>query len=261
MHAVMTMTAKHDRFLSASPNSEETTIETYHSYQAAALFNRKLSVPIQPSDCDAIWATAGLLGFIAISSIEASSPEEAWPLGPSRPSDLQWLRFNTGKKAVWRIADPLRPESVFHGLLEGCEQNLQASGAMKPGIEGFSSQLATLCGLDGLSNPGKNSYYAAVRRLITLLTIDCNHSSSLKFLFFISDMQTDFICLLERKDPRALLLLVVWYAKVCHYQWWIARRAMLECRAICIYLEKYYASETAIQELLYFPKMRCELSV
>jgi hypothetical protein len=63
-------------------------------------------------------------------------------------------------------------------------------------------------------------------------------------------MQPHFKGLLERKDPRALLLLAYWYAKVSGSLWWMTRLAKLECQATCLYLERHYARETAIQELL-----------
>lgn len=253
------MTAKHDRFLSESADSKETTFETYHGYQAAALFNQKLCGPIKPSDRDAILATGALLGGISTSSIEAASPEEAWPLKPSSPSDLQWLKLNDTKKAIWRIAGPPGPESVFHSLVDAYAADLRTSYRTKPGTQGMLSRLRELCDLNERSTAKSNPYYTAVAHLATLLPIECTHWTILRFLSFITDIPPDFLSLIENKDSRALLLLAFWYAKVCHYQWWIARRAMLECKAACIYLEKHHACETGVQELLEFPKTECGL--
>jgi hypothetical protein len=66
----------HDRYLFAAPNTQMSTTEAFHCYQGIALFNSKLSGPIQPSERDA-WATAALLGTIAFCYIEAKTPEEA----------------------------------------------------------------------------------------------------------------------------------------------------------------------------------------
>ena len=54
-------------------------------------------------------------------------------------------------------------------------------------------------------------------------------------------MQPVYKSLLERKDPRALLILAWWNAKVCHVEecWWIQRRIVLEGRAICRYLRRW----------------------
>lgn len=257
MHVVQTMTAIHDRYLSASPNSRQTITEVYHLSRAAALFNQKLSTPLQPPDRDAVWAAAALLGNIAFSSIEASKPEEAWPLAPPKPSDLEWLRMCESKAVIWNITNPLRPDSVFHILADDFETSSLASAATTSSIEGIPPAFIQLYSLDNSSTADNSPYYAAVHGLAPLLRIECNQSTIGRFLLFMSHMQPDFRRLLEQKDSRALLLLAYWYAKASHSVWWIERRARLECQAICLYLERYHAGETAVQELLQFPKMRC----
>ena len=64
------------------------------------------------------------------------------------------------------------------------------------------------------------------------------------FLIFISDPQPVYKSLLERKDPRALLIFAWWNAKVSQAgeYWWIQRRVVLEGRAICLYL-RWWAKE------------------
>jgi hypothetical protein len=62
------------------------------------LLNDKLSTSIEPSERDALWACAGLLGALSFSSIQAKTPEEAWPLKPSSPSDLEWLKMSEGRR-------------------------------------------------------------------------------------------------------------------------------------------------------------------
>lgn len=52
-----------------------------------------------------------------------------------------------------------------------------------------------------------NPYYAAVHSLAPLLGVDCNHSTILRFLSYNSYMNAKFQDLLEKKDPRAMLLL------------------------------------------------------
>jgi hypothetical protein len=71
MHLVQTITAIHDRCLSAQVNIKQTMTETYHWAKEAAMANNELSTPIQPCDRDALWAAAVLLGVIAFSSIES----------------------------------------------------------------------------------------------------------------------------------------------------------------------------------------------
>lgn len=84
----------------------------YHWSQGAALLNRKLSIGIEPEERDALWACAGLLGALALSSISATTPEEAWPLKQTSPSDLDWLKMCEGKREIWKIADPRRDRTA-----------------------------------------------------------------------------------------------------------------------------------------------------
>lgn len=260
MYVVLTLTLMHDRSLSAFPNTKQSIAETFYWHQGTVLFNSKLSKPIQPSERDALWVTAALLGTIAFSCIEATTPEEAWPLKPPSPLDLDWLRMSDGKKEIWKIADPLRADSVFRPVGQEHQKDLLPTYSTVPELEALPSELIKLYGFDATSTTDNDPYYAAASALAPLMNIECNHSTILKFLSFISYVHPDYKRLLERKDPRALLLLAYWYAKVSQYQqWWIWRRAVLECQATCIYLEKHHGNETNIQKLLQFPRMMCGL--
>jgi len=261
MHVIQAATAIHDRYLSGSAGAKPSAAEIYHYGQAAALLNKKLSAPIRPGDRDALWATAALLGVIALSSIDATTPEEAWPLKPASPSDLDWLRMSQGKKAIWKIANPFREDSVFHPMSNGFHQTNMFAMEPLPGQGIMLSALADLCNLHDSPIPESNPYYRAVHSLVPLLDMQFDESTIVRFLSFISHFTPEFHALLLQKDPRALLLLAYWYAKVGKTQWWIAYRAHIECQAICIYLDRYHADNTALQKLLHFPKMRCGLIV
>ena len=257
MHVIQTITAIHDRYLSQSPSSQRTIAEVYHWSRAAALFNQKLSTPIQSFDRDALWATAVLLCSTIFSSVEASTPEEAWPLKRSEPSDLEWLRMVCGKMVIWDLTNPLRSDSAFRNLAINYECSDQLSRTTE--FEGVPSAFIQLCGLENPSTAYNNPYNVAARALAPLLHTECNQSTMPRFLQFICDLPSDYKGLLEQKDPRALLLMAYWYAKICQSLWWTIRRANLECQATCLYLERYHSEQTAIQELLYFPKVRCGL--
>ena len=182
------------------------------------------------------------------------TPEEAWPLKQSSPLDLLWLRMGDGKKEIWKLAQPLRGDSVF--LAVALEQTtFFPTPPNRLRLEALPSNFLNLYDLSAMSTSDNNPYYAAASTLAQSLNSDCAYSTIVNFLIFISHIPPDYKVLLERKDPRALLLLAYWYAKVCQFQlWWIWRRAVLECQAICIYLERYHSHETVIQELLKFPR-------
>jgi hypothetical protein len=247
MHVILAVTASHDRYLATVPQ-HRTVPESYHWSQCAALFNRKLSRPIQPQDRDALWATAAFLGIIAVSAIEASIPSEAWPLKLSDQSDLEWLRMSDGKMAVWNLTDPLRPGGMFRALSD--EYAELFSPIPNEGVDGVPATLARLCRLDVSSNVENNPYFAAVHTLVRLQRIPGHEITTERFLAFVGSMQRSFKALLEQKDSVALLLLSLWYSKARISTWWIEQRAVVEGPAICLYLQHYHQSESVIQELL-----------
>lgn len=257
MHAVLTLTLMHDRHFSTALDTKGSPSENFHWCQSIALFNSKLSGPIQPSERDALCFAAALLGVLTFCHIEAKTPEQAWPLKPSSALDLNWLRMSDGKKQIWRVCEPLRADSVFQPLGPIFVNGPPALSVM-PGLETLPPELINLCGLDATSTSDNNPYQAAATALARSLNIDSYQSTIVSFLSFISHMRPEYKRLLERKDPCALLLLAYWYAKVCQYRhWWIFRRAVLECQAICMYLERYHRLKPGMQELLQFLRMMC----
>jgi len=168
---------------------------------------------------------------------------------------LQWLKLSDGKKEVWNIIQPFRSDCVFQPL--ALEFTTFLPTPKGPGIETLPPKFRALYGLDDVSTLDTNPYHDAASILARSLNTDCEFTSTTNFFAFLRQMSPDFKQLLERKDPRALLLLAYFYTQVCQYRKWWLRRTMLECQAICIYLESNYQHEAEIQALLQFPKMVC----
>lgn len=245
----------HDRYLSATPDTKLSPTEAFHWYQGAALFNSKLSKPIQPSERGALWAASTLLGITVFCHIEAKTPDEAWPLKPPSPLDLEWLRMSDGKQQIWDLIQPLAADNVFQALTPQ-KNDFTLDSSNRPELEGLPSTFIQLYGLGAPLNTENSPYHATALALAQSLNVHCKYSTILNFLSFIKHIRPDYKRLLECKDPRALLLLACWYAKVCQCQhWWIWRRVALEAQTICIYLERYYRHDTQIQTLLRFPRM------
>ena len=261
MHVVQTLTAMHDRFLLNSSHSHASIPEIYHWTQAVSLFNRKLSSPIIEADRDSLWATAALLGAIAFSSIDATVPEEAWPLKPPESSDLDWLLMSEGKRAIWVIANPLRPDSVFNALGEEFDDTYYSNEMFTSGIDGIPTLFVQLYELDTNSSAKTSPYHVAVRVIANTLDVEGIQENIVKFFKFASHMQPEFMNLIATKDSRALLLVAYWYAKIRNAIWWVYRRATLEGQAICLYLERWYPEDIAIQDLLQIPKRLLGLAI
>lgn len=260
MHIIQTITGIHDRYLSkdTSPrNSRLTIAERFHLGQAAKLFHEELSKPIEANRRDALWATAALLGAIAWSTIEASSPEEAWPLAHAEPNDLEWIKMSENKAAIWEIAQPMRVDSIFHELAGEYQKGFNHHAKPQPGIEGIPTDFVKLFELDEMATPENNVYHAAVRSLTKLLPLPCEREAMGPFIAWIAHFRPEFKALLESKDARALLLLAYWYMKVADVVWSLDRRSKLECQAICIYLERYHWLEHDLMRMLQPPKKWC----
>ncbi|KAF5867794.1 putative c6 finger domain protein [Botrytis fragariae] len=262
MHALQTLTVCHDRYLTLhdAKSSRRTLTEAYHLSRAASLFNQKLCAPIANNDKDALWATAALLGIVAVSSIEASSPYEAWPLTSSTDTDLDWLRMSESKSVIFELTNPMRKESIFH-VLSTNYNNAHYKRDGNLDLSSLPTHFVELFDLDEYSTVVDNPYYLPLISLQRIINVECNRSAMLSFLGFLTIMSPQYKILLKMKDPKALLLLSYWYAKVWRMVWWVERRAILECQAICIYLDRYHSDDLLIQELLLFPKRECGLLI
>lgn len=258
MHVILTFTAAHDRILSTSKdNAKRSIAEAYHWSKGAALLNKKLSSPIRPQDRDALWAAAAILGLLSITDIEASTPWEAWPLRASESSDLSWLDMSHGKEAVWKATDPTRSDSIFHAMRDEY-RTLMVRPALCD-IHDMPAELVELCQLNRNVEPTQSPYFTPVSLLAGLWHLKCTQTTMTRYMQFIGFMDSRFKSLLHKKDPRALLILAYWYGPMCESLWWMARRARLECQAICLYLELFHPDEKDIQVLLARPKKQCGL--
>ena len=246
----------HDRYLSGVPNTDLSTIEAFHWYQGVALFNSKISGRIEPRERHAVYATAVCLGAIAFFYIEATTPEEAWPLKPPSPMDLNWLSLSDGKKELGKDAQPQIENGPVRALNPFESTKPVSNSCIIPGLEALPSGFIQLCNLDESSTSQNNPYHAVATALGESLYSDCKLTTILSFLSLIGNFHPEYKRLLRRKDPSALLLLAYWFAKMCQFShWWIARRAALEGQAICMYLQRYHGDSGEIQKFLPFPRM------
>ncbi|KAM3065319.1 hypothetical protein ACMFMG_004297 [Clarireedia jacksonii] len=254
MHALLTFTLMHDRFITDPRNFRMSSMETYHWYQSIAIFNNKLrSAPQEPSAQDALYATSVLLGMIAFANIEADTPEDAWPLRPASSMDLNWLTMSWGKQEVWKLGMD-RNASAFKALL-GPPMPVSFSSATESRLENLPLAFKPLYGLNTTSNVDNNPYHLALSLLADTMNIRDAPTVILLFWSFVCTMRPGYKCLLFQKEPKAILLLSWWLAKVCEFpHWWLWRRVSLECQAICTYLEQFHGDDFDIVCHLEYPK-------
>lgn len=190
---------------------------------------QKLYTPMSESARDAMWAGAIALGCIAFFCVEGDSPLDVWPLKPPGPLDLDWLKISDGKKEIFRACDPLRPESCFASLVSE-QMRLLAPVISDPTLpEGFRELW------------GEHPYQRQAILVGQLMPLECTRKNVLSFLSFITHIEGDFAQALVQRDAKAMLLLGVWYAKMCRYrQWWTMRRVVLEGQAVVMYLQQHH---------------------
>jgi hypothetical protein len=247
MHGILALAAAHDRYLGGNLTCRRSIREVYHSSQCTVLFNEWLSRPVEEMHKDAIWATGVMLAILTVTSICTSSFEQAWPLKPSDPSDLQWLRLKASDKALRHLANPARPNSVFRDLPETFAINPQLPAR---GIDGVSVDLAELCGLDESSTPENSPYFSFVHALSRLLELPNGVASLGQVFMVVGVIPNVLLTCLEEKDPVALLLLYLWYTRARESRWWIDHRAQYEVPAIRTYLMGYHRGNGLIQARL-----------
>ncbi|KAL2197089.1 hypothetical protein P885DRAFT_68973 [Corynascus similis CBS 632.67] len=247
MHAILAVRAIHDRYQGNPLVTGSTPREAYHSFEGASLFNKKLSGPIPPEDRDTLWMAATYLGIVAFCSNIPETPEESWPLKLD-PSHLDWLRMTEAKMAIWELANPLQPESLFRNMAEDFEE-MYTPLPTRP-IEGAPPALLRLCHITSSSSAANNPYYAAVRVLAPFFDAKPGAVARSKILSFASQMQPCFRALLYERDPIALLLLAIWYEKSRSHIWWMRHRATVEYQAISLYLRRCQGHNKAMMELL-----------
>ena len=245
MHMVLSLTLMHDAYLAAFENEDVGAKYHHASLQhwntATTLFNDVLSKPIPPSARDAIWATGALLGAASFAYVEASKAEEAWPLKPSEPTDLDWLKLSEGKKAIWQVANPTRPDSIFHDMAQKMNNVRTADWVDNPDLSFLPEHLKRLFAITPRSTPQNNVYYFPIVILSRLHGLRPNNDNIVEFLLFMAFIPPEFKKMLEIKDPRALLLLLWWFRKLeSGNLWWAVKRAKLEGRAVKTWLQRYY---------------------
>ncbi len=229
---------------------------------------------IAEDDADAMLGTSTLVSGIAFAMIEASTPNQVWPFGLAR--QLSWIRIQGGIDLIFQAVRPLGLGSAIRKLFldmgdderergrdqvqttERPENGLRWMDKRQVQIEipangGLFDQLVCFCEPDGPSNP----YHEALEALAPLIHLECDAETLLYHLSFITALTPTFKALLENKNHKALLVMSFWYAGLCTYDcWWTQQRSMVECRAICEYLETH-AEDGRILQILRFPARAC----
>jgi hypothetical protein len=156
--------------------------------------------------------------------------------------------MSKGKMALWSTVNPLREDSLFAVMAPTYAQ--MNSPLPEKGIDGISSALAHICGLDASSTPDNNPYFNAAHAVSRLQDLPDSEVTVGHTEVLTRCIQGTFKDLLVGKDPVALLLLYLWYRKAGKGVWWIEARGRVEGPAICEYLRLYYGRWDAVLAFL-----------
>lgn len=187
-----------------------------------------------------------MLGVITFASIEAPTPESTWPLALAIGVEPEWFKMGQGKAALFPLAQPNRPESIFYSLLSTVP-------AIETSLANVPPSFAKLCEIDQV-DADSSPYAIPMASIFSSLNMEHTPAAVALFYAFNGCMQMEFGRLVVDKDPRALLVMAYWYSRVCTGQWWLRRRALLEGRATCMYLERCCAQDAIIRDLVKVPR-------
>lgn len=245
MHTVLAFTELHIRFLKTS-SAPSNLDQLFHWQHAISSYRVSLSQLPTCQNTDPTLATATLVNGIAFASNIPGIPQESWPCRERMEDDLWWLKLQNGIGIVLMEPTNNLSRGPFRLLFEqkepGCNQSESHVGDIGEKCE-YNSLLTNLydiCGASKLPVSSGNPYLPLLDILAFLLRTPATTKSLLEHLRFVGDMSSTFIALLQSKDHRALLLLLLWYGKLSTIPcWWTETRARLEHQSIAIYLNRY----------------------
>lgn len=251
MHTLLALTLMHDRYEKGRREQSPSVEEAYHHYRSTVAFNARVKQPIQPgpSESAAIWASAILTSLISFGRIEETDANDVWPLRSSSRSDLSWLLVGEGKVQLSKMTQLLKTEAQYQGLFPPQAAAIIPKRSTPSEFEALPQELLRLCGLDIIANE-KNPYHAVAATYAKSMNKDFA-STLVLFFCLVGNIPSNYKELLCQKDPRALLLLALWYVNLSSNDiWWLEPRLRLEGHAICIYLRRSHSQDVDLQDVL-----------
>lgn len=264
LHAILALSASHLSYL--YPERNKYSVATVHHYGLSMTsYLARVRTGLTPQDTDSIVACCQIHTMLAFQTIQvadigsgevyeaatpgqtAQSAEVMWQTGPLSPGlePSPWV-------AVGMESMAYETPSCHHDFPEDDESRSAKT----------SRSLHELCEVDPVSDDGPlmSPYQEPLARLCHLFHTEPTSDSIGQYMSFIGFLPLSFMQLLQQNDPRALLLLCYWCARVSMIdQWWIVRSAQAECLRLCRYLDMLPGQE--MHDLLAFPASRCGYEV
>lgn len=227
---------------------------SFHWYQVTRLLQQKVSryasspnLQIDRVEKDSIWMCSNILALGVFANVESFNPIESWPLKPPESVDLSWIKLDLVRDIVFTISKPADPDSHYHSYYQLLEQIGMPDGTAPIRPHNLSAAYYPYFNITPESTADNNPYHHVVAILSQIQSPDGSFKENLRYLSLKVEMRPEFVHLLELKDPRALLLLVIWYSKLISLPWWFVRpRAIVEGTSICMYLRKHHSDDAVL---------------
>lgn len=256
MHSIMAVATTHlCRIL--PDNSSYKLAEAYHWQQAISLHSKEIRhSTVGLHNMDALFSTC-LLSSVRSFSAEEYKPSESWLFSREPPEQaLSWLILQSGLRHLLHLTKLWLYQSIWWTTFMESHDDKGPFDDHRPGRVDLHPELADLCEIDDTTTKETNPYHWPLRMLSPLLNLERSANSFPKYTPFMGRLLPDYINLLLKKDPRALVILAWWLALMCSVKsWWIESRVRSECIAICMFLEN--SSDERILRLLEFPAEAC----
>ncbi|PGH04907.1 hypothetical protein GX51_03203 [Blastomyces parvus] len=254
MHAILGASATHFRLL-LPHNTSYIISEAAHWQCAIQSYQREIIKPIDERNMDPLISTCMLLSLLSFATNEYK-PAISWVFS-SEPNALNWLLVQCGLRYILSfLSKQQQSQSIWFPIFQESDDEHQTFNNDSPGLDGLHPGLADLCKIDDTTTGETNPYHWPLRMLSPMLPLQSNKYNFTKLITFIGRLLPPYTNLLQKKDPRALLIFSYWLGKMCEEKrWWVYSRVHSECVAICMYLED--SQDPRMLELLRYPAEKC----
>ncbi|ETN40753.1 uncharacterized protein HMPREF1541_05033 [Cyphellophora europaea CBS 101466] len=269
MHALLAASALHIRFRSnpsltqppprtltaalASTNDDFAVVEAGHHLSATAGFRTALSSLSETTQIDPLLTTCMLLNMLSFAGLpEAEDDVRRWPfLGYGGEQPLHWLRIQLGfAPLMGGLSIKAKRGSAWLAFFEGLDHNVLYDE--RDGTEGVPEAWCAFWAIRDDDGIDGHRYLRVVRRLVSILAVwesveagnGATHDGRcLQYLQFMQGVDEAFICRLEARDAKALVV-YGWFMAILTYtnHWWCRSRAVRECTAVVRYLDETYGA-------------------
>lgn len=247
MHSMLAVSALH---LNQFGNKDYRRPGWAHLQVALPKFRESVAGPISPQESPHILYSAMLI-TLHYFCIDSRAVTDSWVFS-SAPDRLDWLAVNRGLAPLFNATKSYHQDSFMTPVFKLVEDDEAVQSALPLSMFELCGYTATATQDDLRQNP----YVPPLQQLNALMPLDRNLPTVLKYLRFMAAFDKRFFALINRNDPRALLIMSYGFALMCNVElWWTQPRARRDCWAICSYLDTL--GDRNIRPHLGFPKRAC----